>query len=290
MKLVRFDGGRLGAVADGLVTDITALCGADQKHWPPTGMVSLIASWDALHGDVEKALGTESRSLEDLRLDCPIDWPNKVIAFPANYRRHIAEMGANLISTYDAKGQGFFLKSNSSLSGPSDPIPLPAIVGRETHHECELAIILGKGGRDIPRARAMEHIFGYSCLIDVVVRGKEERVMRKSFDGFCPLGPWIVTADEIRNPADIDLLLSVNGETRQKANTKDLIVDIPGMIEMASSVMTLMPGDVIASGTPDGVGPLKGGDRVRIEIAGVGGMTLDVVQTKLGGHPLWAKD
>src|SRR6185295_929942 len=149
--------------------------------------------------------------------------------------------------------------------------------------------IIGKGGRDIPLASALDHIFGYSCLLDLVVRGKEERVMRKSFDTFCPLGPWIVTADEIADPFDITLALRVNGEVRQQANTRDLIVDIPNMITMASSTMTLFPGDIIATGTPSGVGPLAAGDRVVSTIHGVGELSLDVVQGKQGYHPIWDK-
>ena len=113
--------------------------------------------------------------------------------------------------------------------------------------------------------------------------------MRKSFDSFCPMGPWITTTDEIGRYDDIDLELSVNSELRQKANTRDLIVDVPEMIAMASSVMTLYPGDIIASGTPAGVGRLKAGDRVEIRIAGVGAMTLDVKQGEDGAHPLWDK-
>src|SRR5258708_30792806 len=188
----------------------------------------------------------ERISLSKAQLNCPVAWPNKVIAYPANYHAHIGEMktGTGLISKFDASGQGFFLKANSSLSGPTDPIVLPALPDREIHHECELAIIIGKGGRSISRERAHEDIFGYSCLIDVVVRGKEERVMRKSFDSFFPMSPYLVTADEVPNYDDIDLELSVNGELRQKANTRDLIVGVPEMIAMASSVMTLFPGDI----------------------------------------------
>jgi 2-keto-4-pentenoate hydratase/2-oxohepta-3-ene-1,7-dioic acid hydratase in catechol pathway len=149
---------------------------------------------------------------------------------------------------------------------------------------------VGKGGRSISRELALEHVFGYSCLIDVVVRGKEERVMRKSFDSFCPMGPYLTTADEVPRYDDIDLELSVNGELRQKANTRNLIVGVPEMIAMASSVMTLYPGDIIASGTPAGVGSLKAGDRVAIRIAGVGEMTLDAKQGKDGAHPVWKKE
>jgi len=160
----------------------------------------------------------QENPLSKVRLNCPILWPSKVIAYPANYHDHISEMkkGTGLISTFNASGQGFFLKANSSLSGPEDPIVLPPLPNREIHHECELAIVIGKGGRHIAPDRALEHIFGYSCLIDVVVRGKEERVMRKSFDSFCPMGPYLVTADEIPDYADIDLELSVNGELRRK--------------------------------------------------------------------------
>ncbi|MEA2987213.1 MAG: hypothetical protein QOD94_3467, partial [Alphaproteobacteria bacterium] len=123
-----------------------------------------------------------------------------------------------------------------------------------------------------------------ACLMDMTVRGEQERVMRKSFDTFCPIGPYIVTADEISDPANLDLQLTVNGVVKQKANTSDLILDIPNMIAMASSVMTLYPGDIIATGTPAGVGPLAAGDEVTISIAQVGSMTLPVVQGELGDN------
>ena len=129
---------------------------------------------------------------------------------------------------------------------------LPVVPGREVHDESELAIVVGRGGRDIPRERWADHVFGYACLLDMVVRGREERVFRKAFDTFCPVGPWITTADEVGDPTDIGMRLWVNDELRQDANTRDLVLDIPGMIEMASAVMTLHPGDIIATGTPAG--------------------------------------
>jgi 2-keto-4-pentenoate hydratase/2-oxohepta-3-ene-1,7-dioic acid hydratase in catechol pathway len=293
MKLVRFDGGRVGLVEGSHVIDLTQREGIDPNAWPPVSMVQLIARHAAEPAALARDLDRlPRRALADVHLGCPIDWPNKVIAFPANYHAHVEEQKRSkvgLISTFAASGQGFFLKANSSLSGPADPIVLPPLQGREIHHECELAIVIGKGGRDIPLDAALDHIFGYSCLLDLVVRGKEERVMRKSFDSFCPLGPWIVTADEIVDPFNIDLELRVNGELRQKANTRDLIVDIPNMITMASSTMTLFPGDVIATGTPSGVGPLVAGDRVVSVIDGVGELALDVVVGKRGYHPIWDK-
>jgi 2-keto-4-pentenoate hydratase/2-oxohepta-3-ene-1,7-dioic acid hydratase in catechol pathway len=292
MKLASFGGGRIGLVVDDRLVDASAASSVSADFWPPVGMVKLIADFDRAKPQLEAlARSGAGTPLASADLECPILWPNKVIAFPANYHAHVEEMktGTGLISKFKADGQGFFLKSNSSLSGPRDPIVLPNIQGRQVHHECELAVIIGKGGRMISRENAMDHVFGYSCLLDIVVRGQEERVMRKSYDTFCPLGPYIVTRDEVPRFDDIDLRLEVNGEVRQKANTRDLIVDIPDMIRMASSVMTLYPGDIIASGTPSGVGPLKAGDKVKIVISHVGSMTLDVVQSESGGHELWNK-
>jgi 2-keto-4-pentenoate hydratase/2-oxohepta-3-ene-1,7-dioic acid hydratase in catechol pathway len=292
MKLASFNGGRIGVVIDDDIVDISDLVNATPNAWPAVAMLHVIDRFASLRGKIEDFVQTAARAkLSGVRLETPVAWPNKVIAFPANYHAHVEEMktGTGLISKFKADGQGFFLKSNSSLSGPRDPIVLPNIQGRQVHHECELAVIIGKGGRMISRENAMDHVFGYSCLLDIVVRGQEERVMRKSYDTFCPLGPYIVTRDEVPRFDDIDLRLEVNGEVRQKANTRDIIVDIPDMIRMASSVMTLYPGDIIASGTPSGVGPLKAGDKVKIVISHVGSMTLDVVQSESGGHELWNK-
>ncbi|KJC55913.1 fumarylacetoacetate hydrolase [Bradyrhizobium sp. LTSPM299] len=292
MKIANFNQGRIGIIDGEFIADVSRVVNYDPVSWPPTGMLRFIASLKHIKPRLLNELKSAKRiPLTEAQFNCPIAWPNKVIAYPANYHAHIDEMkaGTGLISKFNASGQGFFLKSNSSLSGPGDPIVLPALPDREIHHECELAIIIGKGGRGIPVERALDHIFGYSCLIDVVVRGKEERVMRKSFDSFCPMGPYITTADEVPRYYDIDLQLTVNGDLRQKANTRDLIVGVPEMISMASSVMTLYPGDIIASGTPAGVGPLRAGDRVEIRIAGVGEMVLDVEQGKEGAHPVWEK-
>ncbi len=127
-----------------------------------------------------------------------------------------------------------FLKPPPSLSGAGDPIVLPVVADRRIDHECELAIVIGKKGRDISREDWQEYVFGYSCLIDATVRGKEERVARKAGDTFCPAGPWLVTADEVGDPSALRGRLWVNDELRQDGNTRDLVLDIPGMIEMAS--------------------------------------------------------
>ena len=289
MKIASFDGNRIGLiVGDDIVEIVPAASGA--AAWPPTGMVRFISDFEERREEIERLLASGPRlPLASVRLETPVPWPNKVVAFPANYHEHIAEMKDGLISTFKNGGQGFFLKASSSLSGPSDPIELPAVDGREIHHECEMAIIIGKGGRDIPVEQALDHVFGYACLVDMVIRGKEERVMRKSFDSFCPVGPWITTADEIADPANIALELRINGEVRQSANTANLIVDIPNMIAMASSVMTLYPGDIIATGTPAGVGPVEEGDVLDIQIEKVGAMRLPVVRGARGKNPVWDK-
>jgi 2-keto-4-pentenoate hydratase/2-oxohepta-3-ene-1,7-dioic acid hydratase in catechol pathway len=272
MKLFRFDGGRIGATIDGTSYDLTDALGIDTKLWPPVQMVQLIADFDARMRNVHKHPKAKKIDLGGVRLEIPIEWPNKLLAYPVNYVKH----GEEMKSDNRADLNGFFMKANSSLSGPNDPIVLPELPGREIHHECELGIVIGKKARNVPRDKAFEVIFGYACLIDMVVRGKEERVMRKSYDTFCPFGPWITTADEVKTPASLQAKLWVNGELRQDANTRDLIVDIPGMIELASRVATLYPGDIIATGTPEGVGPVKRGDKVRIAIEQVGEMTLAV--------------
>jgi 2-keto-4-pentenoate hydratase/2-oxohepta-3-ene-1,7-dioic acid hydratase in catechol pathway len=285
MKIARFNGGRIGIVVGDTIRDVTVAAGIDPAEWPPVGPVRLIADFAALRDKLAAAAQMASPlPLDEARLETPVPWPNKVIAYPTNYRDHAAEMA----STTRADLQGYFLKANSSLSGPNDPIELPDVPGREVHHECEIAVVIGKQGRQIPVARAIDHVFGYSCLLDITIRGKEERVMRKSFDTFTPVGPWIVTADEIPDPADIGMRLWVNGQMRQEATTKDLIVDIAQMIALASSASTLYPGDIIATGTPAGVGPIRDGDRVTIEVDHVGRMSVPVVASKRGSSPVFS--
>lgn len=284
MKIARFNEGRLGLVAGDRIIDVTAAWGLNPHEWPQVGMTRLIADLaSGARGYPAGQKGAPSYALTEVRLLTPVPWPNKVVAFPVNYHDHGAEMGAN----YRAPSQGFFLKPNSSLCGAGEPIVLPAVPGREVHHECELAIIIGKGGRHIGRDQWQEHVFGYACLLDMVVRGREERVTRKAYDSFCPVGPWITTADEVSDPENLEMKLWVNDSLRQHANTRDLVLDLPGMIEMASAVMTLYPGDIIATGTPAGVGPVAAGDMVRVEIERVGAMSVQVVQGAAGRTSLF---
>ena len=286
MKLVSFDDNRVGVVVGDSVVDLSDLVGAGKGQWPPVAMTQLIAEFARLRPLIEAAAQTwPSRPLSKVRLATPIPWPSKIIAYPVNYHEHGVEMGRE----YRANTQGFFLKPPSSLSGPNDPIVLPMSAERRIDHECELGIVIGKTGRDVPREGWRDYVFGYTLLIDAVIRGKEERVARKAFDSFCPVGPWIVTADEVGEPDNLRGRLWVNDEIRQDANTKDLVLDVPGMIEMAASVMTLYPGDIIAAGTPAGVGPIRDGDVVRIEFERIGSRSLNVVQGQTGRYSLFTK-
>ncbi|MFW0786374.1 fumarylacetoacetate hydrolase family protein [Gordonia sp. CPCC 206044] len=204
-------------------------------------------------------------------------------AIPANYAAHLGEIGNRSITTggRTARDVGFFLKAPSSLSGAGDAIELPHGSSRRFDHECEMAVVIGKGGRNIRREDALDHVFGYSCLIDLTMRiepgvHEEDRSLRKSFATFTPTGPWIVTADELGSTDELHSRLSVNGIQRQHARIGDMIVDVAESIELISSVAAIQPGDIIASGTPKGVGPMAVGDRVEIGIDGIGSMSLAV--------------
>lgn len=286
MKIARFDGGRIGIVIGDTIRDVTAAAEIDPREWPPVGPLRLIRDFARLRDALTQAAQAAAPlRLDEVRLETPVPWPNKIIAYPVNYHDHATEMASRGLANL----QGFFLKANSSLSGPGDAIELPAISGREVHHECEIALVIGREGRQIPVAQALEHVFGYACLMDITIRGTEERVMRKSFDTFTPVGPWIATADEVPDPASIAMRLWVNGELRQSATTRDLIVDIPHMVSIASSAATLYPGDLIATGTPAGVGAIRDGDEVTIEVEGVGRMTVPVVAGERGASLVFSK-
>ena len=286
MKILRFNGAKVG-VSDGRkVVDVSELCGAGEADWPPVAMNRLIRDFNALRPELERRLQAEPGvPIDQVRLETPVPWPNKLMAYPVNYHDHAKEMASPGL----ANVQGYFLKANSSLSGPDDAIELPALPGREVHHECEIAIVIGKAGRQIPADRALEHVFGFACLLDMTIRGKEERVFRKSYDTFTPVGPWIVTADEVPDPSSMEMKLWVNDDLRQHANTRDLIVDMRQMVAVASSASTLQPGDLIATGTPAGVGPVRDGDVITIEVAHVGRMSVKVMQGTRGANVVFEK-
>lgn len=208
---------------------------------------------------------------EQVRWGAPLPLPGKIIGAPANYREHVAEMN-NPTTIVE---WGMFLKANTSVIGPEQFVELPYTDVR-TDHEGELAVVIGRTARHVDRCKALDHVFGYTCLLDITTRSTEDRSTRKSFDTFTPIGPWLVTADEVGNPNDLRLRCWVNGELRQDCSTERFIFDVQRIIEYASAVMTLHPGDVIATGTPAGVGPLADGDRVVVDIERVGRLAVGV--------------
>ena len=282
MKLAAFDHHRIGIVENDRIYDITSALPAALDLLPAQRMNWLIANWDNLQVAIHAArAATQGVALGSVRLLAANPAPPQIFAAPANYAKHIGELGARTVTKRSAREQGFFLKAAGSVLGSGGTIELPGGSKRRFDHECELAVIIGKRAWHVPRAKALDYVFGYSCLIDATMRiepveFEEERTMRKSFAGFTPIGPWIVTADEIPNPQNLNSRLWVNGNLRQEANTRDMIVGVAELIELISSAVPLNPGDVIASGTPEGVGPFVPGDELRITIDGVGTMNVHI--------------
>lgn len=284
MKLAIFDNLRVGLVEDDMLFDVSAAVPGHSYAWPPVFMQTLITGWaDLAPKLVEEKAKANPIARDRVKLRAPIPFTGNIIAAPANYRKHVGELGDRGVTAAgnSAREVGFFLKATSSLCGADEPIVLPQSSGRRFDHESELAVIIGREAKHVRREKALDHIFGYSCLIDLSMRIEpghiaEERCTRKSFDGFTPLGPWLMTADEVPDPQNLSNRLWVNDELRQEANTSEMTVGVAELIELVSSVMTLHPGDIIATGTPQGVGPVVPGDRVTIEIERVGRMTLAV--------------
>jgi 2-keto-4-pentenoate hydratase/2-oxohepta-3-ene-1,7-dioic acid hydratase in catechol pathway len=277
VRLAVFDDSRLGLVRDGDVVDVSDLAGAGGARWPPVFLLRVIEDFDRLRPRLLDAL--ERRSgvpLDRVRLAAPVVFPSKVIAAPVNYRLHIEEMRPLIKGELHAiERYGVFLKAPSSVVGPEATVELP-FPDRRTDHEVELGVVIGRTARNVAAADAMRHVFGYTGVMDITVRGDEDRSTRKSFDTFTPVGPVLVTADEIPDPHSLQLQLWVNGERRQNGNTRDMIWDVPKLIEYASHVMTLNPGDLFSTGTPDGVGPLRPGDQVTMEVERVGRLSVKV--------------
>jgi 2-keto-4-pentenoate hydratase/2-oxohepta-3-ene-1,7-dioic acid hydratase in catechol pathway len=281
MRLVVYDDRRLGVLRDGEAVDVSDLVGAPDAGWPPVFLLRAIAGFDRLRPALEQALRSRpSRPLAQLHLEAPVVFPSKVIAAPVNYRAHIEEMRPLVKGELHAiERYGVFLKAPSSVVGPGATVELP-FPDRRTDHEVELGVVIGRTARNVAAADAMGHVFGYTGVLDITVRGDEDRSTRKSFDTFTPVGPALVTADEVPEPHGLQLQLWVNGERRQNGNTRDMIWNVPKLIEYASHVMTLYPGDLISTGTPEGVSPLKPGDEVTLEIEKIGRMSVNVALRK----------
>lgn len=284
MKICRFDNDRLGVVEGDRVLDVTgALDALPKVSWPlPQGDL-LIANIDKVVARINAIKHAATpKPLAGVKLRSPVANPSKIIGAPVNYQLHIDEAAKNpsafanpSSNMLNIRTAGPFLKANSSLVGPSEGVAL-RFADRRNDHEVELAVIIGKTGSAIPAAKALDHVAGYAIGLDMTVRGTEDRSVRKSIDSYSVLGPWLVTADEIADPNNLDLWITVNNEPRQKSNTNMLILNVQQCIEFFSSYYTLLPGDIIMSGTPEGVGPVKNGDLMIAEVEKVGRMEVRV--------------
>ncbi|WP_030599435.1 fumarylacetoacetate hydrolase family protein [Streptomyces fulvoviolaceus] len=275
MRVARFDDDRIGVVLNGRVLDVTDQLTRRLAAAPYSLARRLIGEFAAVRpllDDIVAAAGPSAGlPVEEVRLLAPVPDPTKIVAAPVNYRDHQSEMN----EAFHISALGFFLKSPSSLLDPGGTIRLP-YTDRRFDHEAEFALIVGRRASHITPEQALEHVFGYTGLMDITMRGGEDRSTRKSFDTFTPLGPWIVTPDELGSPEDVDLELTVNGEPRQKANTRDLIWSVARFLAYASTVTVLEPGDVVTTGTPAGVAPVEHGDTVELRVDRIGSLRATV--------------
>jgi 2-keto-4-pentenoate hydratase/2-oxohepta-3-ene-1,7-dioic acid hydratase in catechol pathway len=278
MKICRFDKDRLGVVQGDEVLDVTkALAAIPEQRWPLAQGDPFILNFKRVLALAKKlAPKAKRKKLARVKLLSPVANPGKIIAAPINYNDHIAESikdpGIAHGRTNIQKGigdWGLFLKAGSSLIGFGEEIRL-RWPERRNDHEVELALVIGKRGNKIPRERALEHVCAYAIGLDMTVRGPELQCFRKSIDTYSVLGPWLTTADEIGDPNHLDLSITVNGELRQNSNTKYLVYDVERLIEFGSSMYTLYPGDIIMTGTPAGVSPVKPGDVLHARVEGIG--------------------
>lgn len=266
----------IGALRDGGIVDLASVA---------PDMITLIAmgkfGLDRARAAYEAA--TETIPLSEVKLQAPIRTPKRnIMCLGRNYPEHARE-------SYEARGEKvdmpkhaiIFTKATTTINGPYDDIPYDPAVSDQIDFEVELGVIIGPGGKNISRENAMNHVFGYVVLNDVSARDLQDLHKQffkgKSLDGSLPMGPWIVTADEIPNPHNLRLTCRVNDELMQDSNTGEMLFDIPAIVETLSRGMTLMPGDIVATGTPAGVGfartppvYLKPGDVVECAVEGIG--------------------
>jgi 2-keto-4-pentenoate hydratase/2-oxohepta-3-ene-1,7-dioic acid hydratase in catechol pathway len=266
---------RTGIVVDDGLVELTDLA---------PDMIALIAGFPALKGQIARRAAEEKAhyNLKDVRLLAPVPRPQKVMAIGLNYADHIAESGAQT-----PERQIWFAKLGNAVNGPYDPIQIPK-ASKMIDWEAEMVFVIGKRCRHVPKERAHEVIFGYACGNDISVRDWQfhtaQWLIGKSFDTHAPIGPWIVTADEIGDPHALGIRCIVNGETKQNSNTKNLVFNCFDQVAYLSEAMTLNPGDMVFTGTPGGVGQsmkppqfLKAGDTVRVEIDKIGALNATLV-------------
>ena len=289
MRIAIYDGGQLGLVQDGMVHDVSAALAVvpqGDKPWLAAPGDLLIRHLDALKPAMAAALpGSTAKPTAEARFLSPVQHPSKIIGVPVNYHEHVVEAESDVATFSDRfrgsiEQQGFFLKAVSALVGPGEGITL-RFPDRRNDHEMELGVVIGRTASNIGVDEALSVIAGYAIALDMVVRGPEDRSLRKSGDSYAVLGPWLVTADEVADPQALDFFLNVNGEARQASNTGRMIMSIAEQIAYASRFYTLHPGDIVMTGTCEGVGPVVPGDTITCVITGIADMTVAI-------HPAYA--
>ncbi|MEO8858953.1 MAG: fumarylacetoacetate hydrolase family protein [Burkholderiaceae bacterium] len=282
MKICRFNQGRLGVVHDGAVWDVSSVLDLlPAQRYPLPQHDLLVEALPRLKEPIAQAMkGAQRFEIAQVHFESPVANPGKIIGAPINYQSHLEESKNNAAIAHgrtvtSIADWGLFLKAGSSLIGCGDEIVL-RFPERRNDHELELGVVIGSTCSHVSREHAMAHVAGYSIALDMTLRGTEFQSFRKSIDSYAVLGPWLVTADEIADPNQLDIWLKVNGEMRQQSNTRHLVYDIARLIEFASSFYTLHAGDIIMSGTPEGVGPVTPGDRLDAGIEQIGEFSMRV--------------
>jgi 2-keto-4-pentenoate hydratase/2-oxohepta-3-ene-1,7-dioic acid hydratase in catechol pathway len=289
MKFLTLEQGQLGVLLDDDVFDLTVAAQVLSEKLPVSTIQALVAAGDDVATDcwqlVQRARAADvaSRPFNAVRPLAPIPVPKRnILCLGKNYLEHAQEVAATMGSTTDAPEKPIiFTKATTSVSAPGSAIPAYRSLTNKLDYEAELALIIGRGGRDIKPADAWSHIFGYTAINDVTARDLQKDHMQwfraKSLDGFAPMGPVLVHRSVMPAPEDIAVQCYVNGEQRQNATFDKLIFDVPEIISVMSAGMTLLPGDIIATGTPAGVGMgftpakyLQPGDEVVVKVTGVG--------------------
>jgi 2,4-didehydro-3-deoxy-L-rhamnonate hydrolase len=282
MKLCRFNDGQIGIVRGARVHDVTsavrAICKTSGVEATDPMLVALKGLGEMRAQDIEEG---RSFSVGSVHLLAPIAAPGKIIGAPVNYRAHVEEMAAaGLLTGKDPPvltEAGLFLKATSSLVGPSHGIQI-RFPGRRTDHEVELVAVIGRTVFNVTAEQALGHVAGYCIGLDITLRGREDRSLRKSIDTYTVTGPWLTTVDEVPDPQALRLVLRKNGVIRQDGSTSDMIHGVAALIAYASTFYTLYPGDLLFTGTPAGVSPLQHEDELHAECTLLGSMTTRVYE------------
>ena len=282
MKICRFDENHLGVVQGRNVQDVSAaLTDLPLPSWPQPPGDLLVANLETLMPIFHRMrMESEHRSLRDLHLNSPVARPSKIIGAPVNFPLHQQEVSGDpqAFPSKQSEGidtHGLFLKSPIPV-GPDDGVRLN-FENRRTDHEVELAIVIGQNCRNVSEDEALDYVAGYTIGLDMTIRGREDRSLRKAGDSHSVLGPWLVTPNEIEDPDNLDISLALNGRTRQQSNTGNMMHSTRKLISYASSYYTLYPGDVIMCGTPEGVGPVSIGDKLECYIEKIGSMNVAIL-------------